>query len=238
MPSTCSGPVTAWPRWTTNSSALQASHGARGLLGAGFGLHPEDPQFGRDAGRIPPALRREHLPPFTALPRHAGIARTSWNSAASPGAWSPTSPRASPSRCCPCSTWPSGQPASSAATPARSPSPIPAPMLAAAECAGHQPEQCLYLGDAARDIEAAAAAAMPALVAAWGYLGDAADTAARPGAPSACWITCDIGRPARLDPSDLHLGRHCEASRAIHGIPAYLQQLPAISTTTTSSRPR
>jgi phosphoglycolate phosphatase-like HAD superfamily hydrolase len=43
-------------------------------------------------------------------------------------------------------------------------------LLYAAEEAGHKPEQCLYVGDAARDIEAAVAANMPALVALWGYL--------------------------------------------------------------------
>jgi phosphoglycolate phosphatase len=47
-------------------------------------------------------------------------------------------------------------------------------MLAAAELCGASPAQCLYLGDAERDIEAARAAVMPALVAAWGYL-DASD---------------------------------------------------------------
>ncbi len=51
------------------------------------------------------------------------------------------------------------------------PKPHPAPMLAAAELCGTRPGECLYLGDAERDIEAARAAAMPALVAAWGYLG-------------------------------------------------------------------
>ena len=54
------------------------------------------------------------------------------------------------------------------------PKPHPAPMLAAAELCGATPAQCLYLGDAERDIQAASAAAMPALIAAWGYL-DAAD---------------------------------------------------------------
>jgi N-acetyl-D-muramate 6-phosphate phosphatase len=53
------------------------------------------------------------------------------------------------------------------------PKPHPAPMLAAAELCGAQPAQCLYLGDAERDIQAARAAAMPALVAAWGYIGSA-----------------------------------------------------------------
>jgi phosphoglycolate phosphatase len=54
------------------------------------------------------------------------------------------------------------------------PKPHPAPMFAAADLCGAAPGQCLYLGDAERDIQAARAAAMPALVAAWGYL-DASD---------------------------------------------------------------
>ena len=54
------------------------------------------------------------------------------------------------------------------------PKPHPAPMLAAADLCGAAPAQCLYLGDAERDIQAATAAAMPALVAVWGYL-DSAD---------------------------------------------------------------
>ncbi len=44
------------------------------------------------------------------------------------------------------------------------------PMLHAAKLAGLAPAQCLYVGDAERDIQAAHAAAMPALVATYGYL--------------------------------------------------------------------
>jgi phosphoglycolate phosphatase len=51
------------------------------------------------------------------------------------------------------------------------PKPHPAPLLVAAELCATRPGECLYVGDAERDIEAARAAAMPALVAAWGYLG-------------------------------------------------------------------
>ena len=50
------------------------------------------------------------------------------------------------------------------------PKPHPAPMLHACNEMGLTPEQCLYIGDAERDIEAAHAAGMPALVAGWGYL--------------------------------------------------------------------
>lgn len=48
--------------------------------------------------------------------------------------------------------------------------PHPAPMLYAAQLAGVSAADCIYVGDAERDIQAAHAAAMPALVAAYGYL--------------------------------------------------------------------
>jgi phosphoglycolate phosphatase len=44
------------------------------------------------------------------------------------------------------------------------------PMLHAARVAGVTPQECLYVGDAERDIQAAHAAGMPGLVAAYGYL--------------------------------------------------------------------
>ena len=48
--------------------------------------------------------------------------------------------------------------------------PHPAPMLHACGLAGSKPAQCLYVGDAERDVAAANAAGMPALVALYGYL--------------------------------------------------------------------
>lgn len=52
------------------------------------------------------------------------------------------------------------------------PKPHPEPLLCAAREIGVAPQACLYVGDAERDIEAARAAEMPALVAAYGYLGE------------------------------------------------------------------
>jgi phosphoglycolate phosphatase len=49
--------------------------------------------------------------------------------------------------------------------------PHPEPMLLACTQAGSQPSQCLYVGDARRDIEAGRAAGMPTLVALFGYIG-------------------------------------------------------------------
>ncbi|MFW2439345.1 MAG: HAD family hydrolase [Arenicellales bacterium] len=48
--------------------------------------------------------------------------------------------------------------------------PDPAPMFHAAEIAGSQADECVYLGDAERDIEAGNRAGMQTLVALYGYL--------------------------------------------------------------------
>jgi 2-phosphoglycolate phosphatase len=48
--------------------------------------------------------------------------------------------------------------------------PHPLPLLHAAALAEVSPSECIYIGDAERDVQAAHAAAMPALVANYGYL--------------------------------------------------------------------
>ncbi len=53
--------------------------------------------------------------------------------------------------------------------------PHPAPMLFACERAGSQAQECLYVGDAKRDIEAGINAGMPTLVALFGYIGEEED---------------------------------------------------------------
>ena len=50
--------------------------------------------------------------------------------------------------------------------------PHPAPLLHAAKEAGYGADRCLYVGDDLRDVQAAHAAGMPAIAAAYGYLGD------------------------------------------------------------------
>ncbi len=69
--------------------------------------------------------------------------------------------------------------------------PHPLPMLHAAELAGAAPETCIYVGDAERDVQAAHAAGMRALVALYGYLGADEDWPAWGGDGS-------IERPADL----------------------------------------
>ena len=50
--------------------------------------------------------------------------------------------------------------------------PHPAPLLEAARVAGVSPEKCWYVGDDKRDIDAAHAAGMLSIAAAWGYIGE------------------------------------------------------------------
>jgi phosphoglycolate phosphatase len=64
-------------------------------------------------------------------------------------------------------------------------------MLHAAELLGAAPETCIYVGDAERDVQAAHAAGMRALVALYGYLGADEDWPAWGGDGS-------IERPADL----------------------------------------
>jgi N-acetyl-D-muramate 6-phosphate phosphatase len=56
--------------------------------------------------------------------------------------------------------------------------PHPLPLQHAAKLAGVLPGECIYVGDAERDVQAAHAAGMPALVANYGYLQAGEDTAA------------------------------------------------------------
>jgi phosphoglycolate phosphatase len=51
------------------------------------------------------------------------------------------------------------------------PKPHPAPLLYAAQLAGFEPSQCIYVGDDERDIIAGKAAGMPTIAAAYGYCG-------------------------------------------------------------------
>jgi phosphoglycolate phosphatase len=59
--------------------------------------------------------------------------------------------------------------------------PHPLPLTHAAKLIGVSPGQCVYVGDAERDVQAAHAAGMPALVANYGYLHAGEDSAAWDG---------------------------------------------------------
>ncbi len=69
--------------------------------------------------------------------------------------------------------------------------PHPTPMLYACELINHPPENCLYIGDAARDIKAGNIVNMTTLIANWGYIADS-DT------PEAWQADDRIDTPAEL----------------------------------------
>ena len=151
----------------------QASHGARGLLGVGFDLHPDAPHYG--------IMREEFLQIYSEnICRHSklfpGILDLLGALEAKNLAWGVVTNK--PARFTEplMSILDLAERASCIVSGDTCPQckPHPAPMLVAAEMCGVEPAQCLYVGDAARDIEAATAAGMPALAAAWGYL-DSAD---------------------------------------------------------------
>lgn len=79
--------------------------------------------------------------------------------------------------------------------------PHPLPLLHAAALAGVQPERCVYVGDAERDIQAGRAAGMATVVAAYGYL--SADDDPRSWQPTGI-----VAQPADL--------REWMAPRAMH----------------------
>ena len=158
----------------------QASHGARGLLGVGFDLHPDAPHYG--------IMREEFLQLYSEnICRHSkpfpGILELLRTLEAKNLAWGVVTNK--PARFTEplLSILDLAERASCIVSGDTCPQskPHPAPMLIAAQLCQVKPAQCLYVGDAARDIEAASAAGMPALAAAWGYL-DSADQPATWGA--------------------------------------------------------
>lgn len=72
------------------------------------------------------------------------------------------------------------------------PKPSPLPLLAAAKALNLRPEQAVYIGDSPGDVHAANAAAMPVLIAGWGYL-DPADDPSRWGEATLVSSPADIG---------------------------------------------
>lgn len=147
----------------------QASHGARGLLAAGFDLHPDDAKFDTMRDEFL-QLYADHIcvhsRPFPGILELLDALETrglKWGVVTNKPARF-TEPLmsvldlAERAACI----------VSGDSCP--HPKPHPEPMLIAAGLCDTRPGQCLYLGDAERDIQAATAAGMPALVAAWGYL--------------------------------------------------------------------
>lgn len=152
-------------------SALRpfASHGARGLVGAGFGVTPADALF--------PALRDAFLAHYeAALCVHTTLfedieallavleARALRWGIVTNKVERYTRPLVDQLRLADRA----GTVVCGDTTPHAKPH--PEPLLHAARALGVEPGRCLYVGDAARDIEAGVAAGMPTIVARYGYI--------------------------------------------------------------------
>jgi phosphoglycolate phosphatase len=149
----------------------QASHGARGLLKLGFGITPEDGDF------VP--MRQEFLQLYADnLCRHSRLfdgmndvlkemesRELPWGVVTNKPArfTEPLMSLLDLTERAACIV--SGDTCSE-------PKPHPAPLLHACERIGLVAGDCLYVGDAERDVEAARNASMPCLVARYGYLDD------------------------------------------------------------------
>jgi phosphoglycolate phosphatase len=155
-------------------SRLQASHGTIGLLGLGFGITPENPQFA--------TLREEFLVHYTAhicdhTTLFTGMSELIATIEQRRLAWGIVTNK--PHRF----TVPLMQSLGYASRAGCMVSgdtcafakPHPMPMLHAAKLINIAPENCLYLGDDKRDMEAANAANMQGVIAEYGYIDPSAD---------------------------------------------------------------
>lgn len=183
----------------------QASHGTQGLLRLGLGIHPQHPEF--------QTLRAEFLELYARhLTRQSGLfpqmnqvlegleARgvkwavvTNKPACLTEGLLEQLGLRARAASVVCGDTCPH-------------PKPHPAPVLHACAEMGVHPMHCLYVGDAARDVAAATAAGMPALVALYGYL-DETDQPETWGAAGYIHSPLDILRWLELGPERFFSGR-------------------------------
>lgn len=162
------------PTLTDDEIRPYASHGSRGLLGLGFGITPQDAQFA--------AMRDEYLSlydeVFTRQPRlFSGMEDVLASLVQHQIPWGIVTNK--PRRFTQPLVASMGLDKHAACVvsgdDAPQPKPSPATLLMACAQAGVQPAQCIYVGDAERDIQAGKAAGMHTLVALFGYL-DVSDT--------------------------------------------------------------
>lgn len=147
------------------------SAGVRGLLGIGFGLKPEDDGFGELRQRFLD-FYEESLCATTRL--FEGIPELLDGLEARGRSWGVVTNKTSrytlPVLSGLCLAKRAACIVSGDSAPR--PKPAPDPLLLACSIAGFTPARTLYIGDDLRDIQAARAAGMGALAAAWGYLGE------------------------------------------------------------------
>ena len=146
-----------------------ASHGSKGLLNIGFGLTPEDESF--------ETMRIEYLDlydqVFTRSPvLFNGVGKLLANLQKSDIKWGVVTnkPRRFAAPLIESMQLRTTMACLVCGDDAALPKPAPDSLLMACEQSLVKPEDCLYVGDAERDIEAGNAAGMKTVVALWGYI--------------------------------------------------------------------
>ncbi|MEQ1599764.1 MAG: HAD-IA family hydrolase [Methylotenera sp.] len=157
-----------------------ASHGSKGLLGLGFGITPEDTDF--------LAKREEYLniydEVFTRSPKLLdGVAELLQLIESKELKWGVVTnkPRRFTNRLIESMKLRLQPACVVSGDDAPQPKPSPATLLLACSLVGVKPENCIYVGDAERDIQAGKAAGMKTVVALFGYI-DKTDKPAEWGA--------------------------------------------------------
>lgn len=159
------------PALSQNHIRPQASHGARGLLHLGFAVTPADARFVElraaflDLYALHICDHTQVFPGIAQLLEDLESRKIPWGIVTNkPARFTlPLMQKLGLEKRAACII--SGD---SAARP----KPHPDTLLAAAACLQVAPAHCLYVGDAERDVAAALAAGMPALVAAYGYIAE------------------------------------------------------------------
>lgn len=147
------------------------SHGGLALIKLGFGLEPEDPQFDPLRQRLLDIYRQNiavHTRLFPGMDTVLEALESSgrkWGVVTNKPGWLTEPLLEQMGLSARAASIVSGD-----TLPQRKPH--PAPMLLACEQTGCQAGECVYVGDAARDIEAGRAAGMHTLVALFGYIGE------------------------------------------------------------------
>lgn len=146
------------------------SHGARALVKLGFGLEPKDTAFEALRERLLDIYRKNLaratrlFPGMDAVLSRIERQGLNWGVVTNKPSWltGPLMDALGLTSRATCIV--SGDTTSNS-------KPHPEPMLYACRCAGSDPGECLYVGDAPRDIEAGRRAGLHTIVALFGYLG-------------------------------------------------------------------
>ncbi len=168
--------VRGMPSLSLEQYRPMAGAGARGMLGVAFGLTPESPEFA--------TLREDFFCNYEARMTHSTIVFDGvvhlvaalqqrglrW------GIVTNKSKRFTVPLVASINDFSSAEVVVSGDTTPHS-KPHPEPLLFAARSLGVSPEQCVYVGDDVRDIQAGKASGMATVAATYGYLGSQADTA-------------------------------------------------------------